>query len=53
MVDTGVTAYLTTEFGAGLALAALIVAFLCWRRRDVVSPSPTSAGGIAPSLAAD
>ena len=32
-IDTGVTEYVTGEFGIGLAAAGIIVAFLCWRRR--------------------
>jgi len=34
--DTGSTAWITGEFGAGLALAAVIVAFLFWRRRGAL-----------------
>lgn len=41
-VDTGITRYLTTEFGAGIALAVLLVAFICWRRRDTVESRPVS-----------
>ncbi len=34
--DTGFTTYLTTEFGAGLALTAVIVAVIFWRRKNAV-----------------
>jgi membrane protease YdiL (CAAX protease family) len=33
MVDRGVTQYITTEFGAGLAMAYGLMAFYLWRRR--------------------
>ena len=36
-VDTGRTLWLTTEFGAALAIAGAITAFLFWRRRGAVS----------------
>lgn len=32
--DRGLTRYVTTEFGVGLALAYTIVALYFWRRRD-------------------
>jgi hypothetical protein len=32
-VDRGMTRYVTTEFGAGLALAYTIAAWYVWRRR--------------------
>ena len=32
-VDTGHTRWFTTEFGAALAIAAVIVALVCWRLR--------------------
>lgn len=35
--DTGNTRFITGEFGAGLALVSVIVAFLCWRRREQVT----------------
>jgi hypothetical protein len=31
--DMGRTEYVIGEFGIGLAVAGLVVAFLCWRRR--------------------
>ena len=31
--DTGKTRFVTGEFGTGLAVVGVIVAFLCWRRR--------------------
>jgi len=39
-VDAGPTPWLTGEFGAGLALAAVVVGYLFWRRRDLVPTSP-------------
>ena len=45
-IDTGVTRYLTTEFGAGIMLAVLLVAFICWRWRDAVERPPV----VAPAL---
>ena len=33
-VDTGVTKYLLSEFGAVLAVAAAIAGFVFWQRRD-------------------
>lgn len=35
-LDFGLTPYLTTEFGAGLAVAYALVAFYYWRRRSEV-----------------
>jgi hypothetical protein len=32
-VDTGLTAYITGEFGAALALAAIAVGYIFWRLR--------------------
>lgn len=32
-VDKGYTQYITTEFGAGLAVVYTLVAYWCWRRR--------------------
>lgn len=32
--DTGPTPYVIDEFGVGLALAAIVVAYLFWRKRD-------------------
>ncbi len=40
--QTKLTGYVTTEFGAGLAVVLLIIAFVCYRRRNEL-PSPTSA----------
>lgn len=34
--DTGATTYITTEFGLGLAVMAVLVAVLFWRRRDAL-----------------
>ena len=33
-VESDTTMYLTGEFGAGLAIAAVVVAFVFWRLRD-------------------
>ncbi len=35
-LDFGLTPYITTEFGAGLAFAYAVVAFYYWRRRDIL-----------------
>ena len=32
--DTGNTAYFIDEFGIGLALVSLLIAYLFWKRRD-------------------
>jgi membrane protease YdiL (CAAX protease family) len=42
--DTGHTRYVVDEFGAALAIVALVVAFLFWRRRAEVD----SAGNVPP-----
>jgi membrane protease YdiL (CAAX protease family) len=34
--NTGLTPYVIDEFGVGLALAAIVVAYLFWRKRDVL-----------------
>lgn len=44
MVDTGVTNYLTTEFGAGITVVSLLTAVICWRRRHMVEAVNTNAG---------
>jgi uncharacterized membrane protein YciS (DUF1049 family) len=36
-LDFGLSPYLTTEFGAGLAIAYLLVALYYWRRRGEVA----------------
>ena len=36
--DTGVTHYITYEFGAGFAIVLAIVAFVVWRRVTAASP---------------
>ena len=41
MLDTGKTLYFTTEFGCGLALAGIGVAFYFWTRRGEVEVSQT------------
>lgn len=32
-VDRGITKYVTTEFGVGLAIAYTVAAWICWRKR--------------------
>jgi membrane protease YdiL (CAAX protease family) len=52
-VDTGPTRWLTTEFGAALALAIVATAWIFWRARESVEPSAESilAGAVrAPKL---
>lgn len=34
--DRGITPYITTEFGAGLAIAYTVGAWICWRKRGEV-----------------
>jgi membrane protease YdiL (CAAX protease family) len=36
-IDTGTTGFITGNSGIGLALAGIVVALLCWRRRASVS----------------
>ena len=38
-LETSVTSYLTTEYGASFAVAGLLVAFLFWRKRHDVEPA--------------
>ncbi|HVS01021.1 MAG TPA: CPBP family intramembrane glutamic endopeptidase, partial [Thermoanaerobaculia bacterium] len=45
--DRGITEYITTEFGAGLALAYTVVAWICWRKRGEVEQAHPAA---APDL---
>ncbi len=42
-VDTDITKYLTGEFGAGLALSALVVAYIFWAKRGRLSKPLLSA----------
>lgn len=52
-LDTGPTAYLTGEFGAGLALTGLVTAFVFWRmRRDLPAHAERRAGAAAETLPA-
>ena len=44
-VDTGVTAYVIGEFGAGLALMGLVVALIFWTKRSQIH----AADGLLPS----
>lgn len=41
-LDFGLTPYLTTEFGAGLAVAYVLMAFYFWRRRGEVADQRNS-----------
>lgn len=47
-VDTGITKWLIGEFGAGLALAGVVVAFIFWRLRDRVPAGGTTVPREAP-----
>ncbi|MGI8510747.1 MAG: CPBP family intramembrane glutamic endopeptidase, partial [Gemmatimonadaceae bacterium] len=47
--DTGITKYLLSEFGAVLALTAVITGYLFWRRRDQLGPT----GGISDRATAE
>lgn len=42
-VDTGITRWLTTEFGAALAITVGVTAWLFWRQRNAVEASTSSA----------
>ena len=42
-VNTGKTLWYTTEFGASLAVVGVIVAYVFWRRRDLLGPLPAAA----------
>jgi len=37
--DTGITEYLTGEFGAAVVVVASVVAYFFWRRRGELAPS--------------
>lgn len=52
MLNTGVTNYITTEFGVGLALVSVLLAVLCWRRRDAVEVSSGASAHGVPQAAA-
>jgi len=48
-VDKGVTHWLTSEFGAGLALSIVVTAWLFWRARDAIaSPGSSPLGARIP-----
>lgn len=49
-VDTGVTRYLTTEFGVGLALAYAVVGYLCWRSAPRLRPAVETEAPVGASL---
>jgi uncharacterized protein len=46
-VETSVTSYLTTEYGASFAVAGCLVAFLFWRKRHDVEPTWVSSTAAA------
>ncbi len=39
MTDKGITKYLTGEFGAGLGIASILLAYLYWRKRYNLPPN--------------
>lgn len=39
ITDTGITKYLTGEFGAGLGIASILLAYLYWRKRYNLPPN--------------
>lgn len=50
-VDRGITKYVTTEFGAGLAVAYTVVAWICWKKSGKLAraeerPALTAPDGI-------
>ena len=49
-VDTGPTLWLTTEFGAGLAITIGITAWLFWRARGAASPSLAASATVPATL---
>lgn len=52
-VDTGVTKYLLSEFGAVLAIAAAITGYFFWQRRDQLAASaPAGSRSVLPDHAA-
>lgn len=50
--DRGITSYVTTEFGAGLALAYTVLAWYFWRRRGELATAGEAAPAGAPQPAA-
>lgn len=50
-VDTGPTRWLTSEFGAVLALAIVVTAWFFWRARDRVTPQVRGADAVLPASA--
>ena len=50
-VDTGPTKWLTSEFGAALALAIVATAWFFWRARDAVAPQVSRADVVLPQRA--
>jgi uncharacterized protein len=52
-VDTGPTKWLTSEFGAAVALAGVATAWFFWRARDAVAPAVSGADAVLPSARAE
>ena len=50
-VNTGPTRWLTSEFGAAVALAVVATAWLFWRARDAVAPAVIGADAVPPASA--
>jgi len=50
-VDKGVTHWLTSEFGAGLALSIAVTAWLFWRVRDAIESPNDSLVNVQPIVA--
>jgi len=48
-VDTGPTRWLTSEFGAAVALAVVATAWFFWRARDAVASQVRSADAVLPT----
>ena len=46
-LETSVTSYLTTEYGASFAVVGCLVAFLFWRKRHEVEPASVSSDAAA------
>ena len=50
-VNTGPTRWLTSEFGAAVALAVVATAWLFWRARDAVAPAVIGPDAVLPASA--
>jgi hypothetical protein len=51
-VDRGYTEYVTTEFGAGLAIVYVLVAYWCWSRRGSLPHQAASETEVVAAISA-